>query len=158
MTDESDELSVRLARLETIETARGLLAAYARLVDERDVDGLAAIFAPDAVLTASGRPYEGRDAVVDFYRRAFSADPSGRRHFVTNVRVVDASASSATLSSYLLFTAGTGGDSVLGWGRYVDRVDVVDGAALITAKDIVVDHRGPVQAAWGAALSGPVAS
>ena len=158
MTEEPDELTARLARLETIEAARGLLAAYAQLVDDRDVDGLAAIFSRDAVLTASGRPYDGRDAVLDFYRRAFAADPSGRRHFVTNVRVVDASAAMVTLSAYLLFTAGTGGDSVLGWGRYRDRVDVVDGTKLITAKDIVVDHRGPVQATWGPALTGTVTS
>jgi uncharacterized protein (TIGR02246 family) len=149
-----DDLPARLERLETVEAARGLVALYADAVDAQDFDALAGLFAPDAVVTARGRHIEGRDAIVDFYRAVFADDPSTRRHFVTNVRVVDASPTSATLASYFLFFAGSGGESILGWGRYLDRCARFGAHARFSSKDIEVAFRGPVAAAWGAGVAG----
>ena len=149
----SDDLSARLSRLETIEASRDLLAEYAAAVDGQDLDRLARVFAPDAVLTAPGRRFEGVDAIVEFYRTAFADDPSPRRHFVTNVRVDAATATTAALSAYFLYTAGTAAKSILGWGRYTDRYGLVGTDLRMTSKDIVVDFRGPVEATWGAAVT-----
>ncbi len=138
----------RLQRLENIEAARDLQARYADAVDGADMGALAAVFAPDAVLTAPGRRFEGREQVMDFYRAAAAADPSDRRHFITNVRVVAADATAVTLQAYFLYTAGTEGASILGWGRYVDEFSMVDGGLVMSAKDISIDWRGPVEASW----------
>jgi uncharacterized protein (TIGR02246 family) len=150
----SDELSERVRRLEMIEAARGLLATYADVVDADDVDGLADVFAADAILTAPGRRFVGVHAITDFYRATLARDTSGRRHFVTNVHVADASAAAVMLRARFLHTAGTGDESILGWGRYEDQVSVVDGEPRITARDIVVEFRGPVGATWGTASEG----
>ena len=152
----SDDLSVRLRRLETIEAARGLVAEYANTVDERDLDRFSRIFSPDAVLSAGDTRHEGIDAIVEFFRTRFASDPTDRRHFVTNVRVVDASPTAATLTSYFLFTAGTNGESVLGWGRYTDRFAPADGELRFVAKHIAVEFRGPVDATWGGVIPGVV--
>jgi ketosteroid isomerase-like protein len=152
MTDtaSSDEIWARLRRLEAIEVARHVVAAYARAVDGRDLDGLGALFAPHATLTASGRPYTGIDAIVEFYRASFAGDPSTRRHFVTNLDVVEADDDRVVIRSYFLYTAGTRGESILGWGRYDDTVGRVDGRAVLVAKQIDVDHRAPVSVGWAA--------
>jgi uncharacterized protein (TIGR02246 family) len=149
-----DDMATRLQRLETIEAARGLVALYADAADAQDFDALAGLFAPDAVVTARGRRIEGRDAIVEFYRAVFADDPSTRRHFATNVRVVDASSTSATLASYLLFFAGTGGESILGWGRYLDRCERFGADVRFTSKEIDIAFRGPVAAEWGKGLPG----
>jgi hypothetical protein len=72
------------------------------------------------------------------------------------VAVVSADDQLVLLRSRFIYTAGTGGESVLGWGRYTDRFGVIDGAVRLTHKDIVVEHRGPIGATWAAAfIPGP---
>jgi uncharacterized protein (TIGR02246 family) len=149
----SDDLDARVQRLEMIEAARSLLAAYADAVDAQDFDALSGLFTPDAVLTAGARRIAGRDAIVEFYRAVFTDDPSTRRHFITNVRVTDASSTDVTLASYFLYLAGTGGESILGWGRYVHRCTRDGQDVRMNTKQIDIGFRGPVAAAWGAALS-----
>jgi len=148
-----DDLAERLQRLELIEQARAAQARYAEVIDRWDIDGLAEVFAPDAVLTAPGRRFDGLQAIQGFYRSVVAADPSRRRHFITNVAVVDADDHQVTLAAAFIYVTGTGGLSIIGWGRYVDTFTLVDGQIWITAKDITVDHRGPVEATWGETLS-----
>jgi 3-phenylpropionate/cinnamic acid dioxygenase small subunit len=145
----SEALSDRVHRLELIEDARGLLARYAELIDAQAVDELSSIFADGIVLTMPGRRFEGVASVIGFYREAVASDPSDRRHFVTNVRVAAADETAITLASRFIYTAGTGGESVLGWGRYLDTFALVGSELRLATKDIVVDHRGPVEATWG---------
>jgi hypothetical protein len=144
-----DELSNRLDRLELIERARGLQADYADIIDRRALDELGSIFAPGVALTASGKRFEGLEAVVGFYRAALEADTSPRRHFITNVRVVEADHTSATLTAYFCYTAGVGGRSMIGWGRYRDRFRMIGDELRFHSKEIVVDRRGPVGDGWG---------
>ena len=66
----------RIHRLEAREAIRELVAGYCRVIDNRDVDGIAALFTPDArfrsrdgVMNASGREaiiqqFHGRFAVL----------------------------------------------------------------------------------------------
>src|SRR5215212_5041093 len=147
--DSGDELRHRLHRLELIETARGLQAHYADIIDRRAVDELGSVFAPNVELTASGRRFDGLDAVVDFYRAALEADTSPRRHFITNVRVVEADHTSVALTAYFCYTAGIGGRSIVGWGRYRDQFCLICDELRFQSKQIVVDRRGPVADGWG---------
>ena len=151
MTDTVSQLAERVARLETIERARGLIADYAEAVDRQNLAALARVFGPEAVLTTPGRTFEGITAITEFYRTTFADDPSARRHFVTNVRVDDASSTTASFTSYFLYTAGTRGESVLGWGRYTDLFAYLDADRCelrLASKHIEIDHRGPVAATW----------
>ena len=68
-----------------------LLFAYARAVDARDPDGVAACFDTDGVMEAqAGVLARGRDEVRDYYERAFASAmlSSGiSTHFMANVAV-----------------------------------------------------------------------
>jgi enoyl-CoA hydratase/carnithine racemase/ketosteroid isomerase-like protein len=65
--------------------AAQVMYAYARAVDERDLDALGRMVTDDVRLTRADGVREGRAAFVDFYRSAFgSMAPS--RHFASNVQ------------------------------------------------------------------------
>jgi ketosteroid isomerase-like protein len=161
MSDEAmsyEALSDRLAVLETAEATRTLVAAYAAAVDGKDLDGLGGVFAPGAVLRSPNRHIEGFDAIADYFGATFAANPCAARHFVTTVRVVDVTASSASAHSYFLYTTASAGTSIFGWGRYEDRIAVVDGRLRIVDKYIEVDHTGSLHAGWADRLAAEVAT
>ncbi len=155
MTSTTD---ARLATLETAEAARNLLAEYATAVDTRDPDALRRVFAPDALLTSPRRRLEGIEAIVAFYEETFATNPCARRHFVTTVRVSDPTPLDASVSAYFVFTTASAGTSILGWGRYRDRVVRVDGDLRIAVKDITVDHQGSLADGWADRLATEVAT
>src|SRR6266508_1092706 len=81
----SDDIARRLERLERIEAAKVATARYGRVIDAKDLDGLAEeVFTPDATLHVPRADYHGTSAIVGFYRDAFEASPGTRRHFLTN--------------------------------------------------------------------------
>lgn len=63
----SDDLARRVARLESLEAIRDLIASYARGADRNnDPAILAPLFAPDATWGARGfGPFEGREAIAE---------------------------------------------------------------------------------------------
>ncbi|MFP5465208.1 MAG: nuclear transport factor 2 family protein [Gammaproteobacteria bacterium] len=63
----ADDLAARLARLESLEAIRDLIAGYARGADRNnDPAILAPLFAPDATWAAKGfGPFRGRDAIAE---------------------------------------------------------------------------------------------
>jgi 3-phenylpropionate/cinnamic acid dioxygenase small subunit len=150
-SDESVDRRVR--RLELVEEARATQARYADLIDAWDVDALGDVFAADAVLTAPGRRFEGLGAIQAFYRDVLHGDPSARRHFLTNVAVLDADTDVVRLGARFIYVAGTEGESIIGWGRYVDTLARCEAGVRIVSKEISVEHRGPVSASWGSTLS-----
>jgi len=76
------DIAARLRRLEDQNEIRMLVADYCRVVDERDMDGLRAMFTPDVVFGAKGsaQKLEGRDAVVAYYESRY-ADMPISNHF-----------------------------------------------------------------------------
>jgi len=65
--------------------ARAAAEAYVARVNERDLDGLVELFAPDAILLAAGgQRMQGKDEIRDFYASmVLPAAPSVRAvHFV----------------------------------------------------------------------------
>lgn len=153
-----DALSERLRTLETAEATRTLVATYAAAVDGKDLDRLGDVFAPDAILRSPNRHIEGLEAIGDFFGATFAANPCAARHFVTTVRVLDVTASSASAHSYFLYTTASAGTSIFGWGRYEDRVAVVDGRLRIVDKYIEIDHTGPLDKGWADRLAAEVAT
>lgn len=63
----TDDLAGRLARLESLEAIRDLIAGYARGADRNnDPAIMAPLFAPDATWAAKGfGPFKGRDAIAE---------------------------------------------------------------------------------------------
>lgn len=62
------ELARRIALLEDRAELQELVAVYGRLVDDRDIDGIAGIYTADAVFDSTAGPVSGREAVLDYYR------------------------------------------------------------------------------------------
>lgn len=148
----NDDLAVRLARMEMAEAARSLVAAYAMAADARDPEAAAALFTDDAVVAGSRR-HEGRDAIFTYYRDAFGVTPCDHRHFITTVRVSELTADEAVVDAYFIHVTASAGTSILGWGRYHDRVRLVDGRALFAEKHIAMDHTGPLDKGWADAMA-----
>ncbi len=142
------DVAALLARLETIEVARNLIARYAEIVDAKDPDGFASIFAAEMLLTTPTRRHEGISDVTDYFRGTFESDPTPRRHFISNTHVTADDAEHASARSYFIYTATTAGESIIGWGKYTDRFERVDGELRFASKHIEVEFRGPVTSGW----------
>ncbi|GAA1541342.1 nuclear transport factor 2 family protein [Nocardioides humi] len=146
MTDQS--LAERLLRLEEIETARGLYNVYAETLDDPDPDTVAPLFTEDAVLHTPVGDFVGREAILDFYTKAFADDTSVKRHFITNSRVVAHRPGEVHLVSYFLYV-GRGDDaSIVGWGTYDDRIDVSGTQPLFREKTIDVHVGTDLSTGW----------
>jgi 3-phenylpropionate/cinnamic acid dioxygenase small subunit len=77
-----------------------LISSLGRLLDERDFDGLRALFTEDAIVTTPGGTATGHDALVDQARRRHS-DDAGIQHVITNL-LVDRDGDAATVRANLL--------------------------------------------------------
>jgi uncharacterized protein (TIGR02246 family) len=71
------EIAARLKRIEDRDEIRTLVAGYGRVVDDRDMDGLRALFTPDVTFGAIGaaQKIEGREAVVAYYESRYAEMP-----------------------------------------------------------------------------------
>jgi len=144
----SDDLTARVQRLEDIESARGMFHTYAQILDEPNADAVAALFTDDGVLTVPFGTFTGRAEIRKFFADAFAADTSLKRHFIVNPRVVDVSNRTVTLASYLLYV-GRGDDaSIIGWGEYVDRIDVSGPEPRFASKTIDIHHATDLATGW----------
>ena len=144
-----DSLARRLARLELIEAARLCVTRYVNACDRRDHEALAReVFAEDAVLHVPGADFHGREAVVAFFREAFTASPRLQRHFLANpvTEVVD---SGTVVTACYFMYVGSDADVVLGCGTYRDLVVVHDGVARMREKTIAMDLMQPIARAPG---------
>lgn len=151
MDDDLAELRARLRRLEAVEAARDLVHEYAAAADSREVDRVLALFAPDAVLHSPRGVHTGHEQIAESYAAGWSLEPSRKRHFVTNVRL-HAEADGTVAAGADFFHVGRGEDrSVLGWGRYADRIDVSGGRPLFTAKRITLLMSTDLAAGWALA-------
>jgi len=76
------EIAARLQRIEDREEIRTLVAGYGRVVDDRDMDGLRALFTPDVTFGSIGasQKIEGREAVIAYYESRY-ADMPLSNHF-----------------------------------------------------------------------------
>lgn len=144
----NEDVYARLERLETIEEARRASNRYALAVDTQDFDLMGTVFTADAKLhLGGGREFTGREAIVDFYRGRL--DPSQtQKHFIVNNDVTWTSPGHADMTSYLLFTASGPDKSTLGWGTYIDRIEVIDGVGFIAEKTIIISMNADSRAGW----------
>lgn len=120
--------------------AHQLLTTYTRMVDAKDVEGLATIAHPDIVLVRSAdrAPRAGREAFLDLYRDFARSDVQESQHMATNLSVTELdNGSLAVAARFLAITTHPDGARAT-WGRYNDEIAQHEGKWVFTAKRIQV--------------------
>jgi ketosteroid isomerase-like protein len=119
--------------------AQQLLNNYTRMVDDRDLDGLALIAHPDIVLVRSvDGERRGREAFLDLYRDFASSEVQDSQHMTTNLEVGAAGGGAVSMRSCFLAITTHPEGARMTWGRYDDEMAEHDGAWVLTAKRISV--------------------
>ena len=128
-TTPAPSIEARLAALESAESVREHLAAYAHACDTNDADAVASLFEPAGRLVIPGGVVTGRDAIASWYRERL-IEPT--KHYVTNVRLRhDATTGHiASRSEFLAVHVRDDGPSIT-WGSYVDVVTVIRRAPVV---------------------------
>ena len=121
--------------------AAQLLYAYARAVDEGDIETLRQLAVPDVSLTRSDGTRHGIEAFLDLYRGFAAAPVLGSKHAITNVQAVPEPDGSVRARAYFqaaMFDPGEQTRLVI--GQYSDSMREVDGQLLFTHKRIAVER------------------
>ena len=142
------DIEGRIKRLEDIERARGMFSIYASTLEDPDAKTAAQLFAEDAVLHTPMGDFEGRDAIEEFYGKAFSADPSVKNHFIVNPRVVETAEGTVRLHSEFLYVGRGDAQSIIGWGTYDDVVDVTGPEPVFREKTIAIRVGTDLASGW----------
>lgn len=132
--NENRTLLSRLTRIENIEIARNHVADYAAIIDSGESWQVAQLFAADGVLKVPSGDISGRDEIYEFYKSRASLQR--KRHFITNLKTLETSASTVEIESYFLFTSQEPDNSVIGWGTYLDLIKISNGVACFVRKII----------------------
>lgn len=97
--------------------------------DAARLDVVERCFAPDAVMSMRVQqgeligPYEGREAIMTLMSDSLASQDDQRRHIVTNPFFDGVTTTSATVTTYLLLVAVTGGTlHLLSTGYYRDEM------------------------------------
>lgn len=118
-----------------------VLDVYTRLVDAKDLEGLAQIAHPDIVLVRSadgGRTREGRESFLDLYRDFADSDVQASQHMTHNVEVEPLPGGSLSVRARFVAITTHPDGARMTWGRYDDEVAELDGAWVLSAKRIAV--------------------
>ena len=131
--------------------AAQVLYAYARAVDEGDIEALRALALPDVFLTRSDGTKQGIEVFLDLYR-AFAASPVlGSKHAITNVQAFPEPDGDVRTLSYFqatMFDPGAPDQTTpdqtiqtrLVIGQYSDSLREVDGQLRFSHKRITVER------------------
>src|SRR5690606_10545106 len=129
----------RLERMETEAAIRALATRYARGADRHDEDLLAAVFWPDAQVNY-GR-YSGlRDPFIEWANANHARSFAIHEHHVTN-QTLEITGDTAHLESYVIYFLRSLDDAftLIGGGRYIDRVERREGAWRIAVREYLPD-------------------
>ncbi len=131
-----------------------LVHRYADAVVERDHHRWADTWAPDATWDLGmGRPIEGRDAIVEVWRRAMARFSAVIQTVFNGTHDVDAGSVTGSGRWYVQEqTVGTDGERGLLLAHYDDAYRLDDGRWSFTARTLTVHYLGPPD------LSGPFAN
>jgi hypothetical protein len=118
-----------------------VLYAYARAVDEGDIEALRALALPDVFLTRSDGTKQGIEVFLDLYR-AFAASPVlGSKHAITNVQAFPEPDGDVRALSYFQATMfDPGKQTRLVIGQYSDSLREVEGQFRFSHKRITVER------------------
>ncbi|ETW99692.1 MAG: hypothetical protein ETSY1_14100 [Candidatus Entotheonella factor] len=153
MTSEASrlaQLEQRVRALEDVNAIRNLKSRYAAYCDDNyNPDGLAALFAEDAVWESQGLGrYEGREAIREFFRGA-SKLFTFAIHYSLNGQI-EVIGDTAQAQWYLFMPCTMGADNRAMWRAGVDREEYVriDGAWLFQRKTSAPLFHTPYEEGW----------
>jgi hypothetical protein len=146
-----ETLEVQVQRLTQCQAAANILHTYAATLDEPEVAAVLRLFAEDAVLETPGSTAAGHEEIGAFFRKAWAADPSAKRHFITSPRVTWLEPGLVRLEAYFYWIGRAPGESVLGWGTYDDTVDVTGPIPRFARMRIESHLRTDLASGWPAA-------
>ena len=142
------DIETRLKRLEDIEAARAMFNIYATTLDEPNAKTVGQLFAKDAKLHTPMGDFEGRNQIEEFFGMAFRADPSVKRHFIVNPRVMEASEGKVRFHSDFLYVGRGDEQSIIGWGSYDDLIDITGPEPVFREKTIAVQVGTDLASGW----------
>lgn len=121
--------------------AAQVLYAYARAVDEGDIEALRGLAVPDVFLTRSDGTKQGIEAFLDLYR-AFAASPvQGSKHAIANVQAFPEPDGDVRALSYFQATMfAPGAQTRLVIGQYSDSLREAGGQLRFSHKRITVER------------------
>jgi 3-phenylpropionate/cinnamic acid dioxygenase small subunit len=119
--------------------AAQLLYAYARAVDEGDLETLARLAYEDVDITRSDGTKHGREAFLAVYRGFRDSDVHSSKHVVTNVQARREEGGSVRASAYFSATMFDPDGSRIVIGQYSDSMRDDGDGLRFTHKRIVVD-------------------
>jgi hypothetical protein len=121
--------------------AAQVLYAYARAVDEGDIEALRALALPDVFLTRPDGTKQGIEVFLDLYR-AFAASPVlGSQHAIANVQAFPEPDGDVRALSYFQATMfDPGSKTRLVIGQYSDSLREVDGQLRFSHKRITIER------------------
>ena len=141
-------LEMEMRRLAQCQAAANILHTYAASLDEPDVDTVLRLFREDAILQTPGGTSAGDEQIGAFFRRAWAADSSVKRHFITSPRVTWLEPGLVRLEAYFSFIGRATRQSVVGWGTYDDTVDVTGTEPRFARMRIESHLRTDLAAGW----------
>jgi hypothetical protein len=136
------EIEELLAR----EEIRQLIAVYATAGDGGRREQFSSVFTEDAVLSAPGLHYEGRDNIVQGLFAGSRSSSSKRalpkfvRHNITTSNITFTGSGCASGRSYFVVVTDVGLDHS---GVYTDEFRKVDGAWKIASREVRIDYCSP---------------
>ena len=121
--------------------AAQVLYAYARAVDQGDIEALRGLAVPDVLLTRSDGTKQGIEAFLDLYR-AFAASPvQGSKHAILNVQAFhEPDGDVRALCYFQAAMFDPGAQTRLVVGQYSDSLREVDGQLRFSHKRIKVER------------------
>jgi NAD(P)-dependent dehydrogenase (short-subunit alcohol dehydrogenase family)/3-phenylpropionate/cinnamic acid dioxygenase small subunit len=131
--------------------AAEVLHRYARAVDERDLDTLAALVTDDVLMTRVDGVRQGRERFLDVYREFGGQDMEGSQHSVTNVLVAEEDGETVVRAYFTALMFDRAGTRMV-VGRYRDSLVRADAGLRICHKRISVARVVPLPASdtvWG---------
>lgn len=138
-------LPARIQRLEDVEAIGRVLTDYGRLVDARDWNAFADLFAEDGGTWSGGfGTAVGRTAIYDMMMKAMGPTPGPNYHVMSNFEI-DVKGDTATAWSRWTFVSGNadGKPAILYGGRYQDMLVRENGRWKFKRRDVVSDVAGP---------------
>ncbi|MEV6370408.1 nuclear transport factor 2 family protein [Micromonospora musae] len=138
MTDLA-EIVRRLDDLEAIESIKQMRHRYWRFVDEKDYDGLAALFAPGAKIVIHGDTWETPQALVDVMGQYTGDAPTVHHGHMAEIEITGPDSASGiwALEDIVPFRAGDNAPpGHRGYGKYRETYRKIDGRWLIESLDL----------------------
>lgn len=137
-----------LHHLEMSHRAQQTMFAYCDAVDRTDLQAVGQVIGKDFSVEIGDVHVVGHANALEFFAGAFDADPSKKRHFVTNVMIQATRVATVEIQALFFWTGRTSQDSIFGFGQYQATVDVRQQAGKLTRLKIDIDHAGDVRQGW----------